>query len=101
VTALTWMVRDFQAEEELPEMERHGLAALASGGRRRVALLLYDVCCCLRAPERLADAARWTPKADRRSGRAVELLGEAAWPRIRATFAPKGGPLRRTCISAS
>jgi hypothetical protein len=29
VTALTWMVRDFQAEEEWPEMERHGLAALA------------------------------------------------------------------------
>ena len=42
VTALTWMVRDFQAEEEWPEMAVN------------VALLLYDVCCCLQVPERLA-----------------------------------------------
>jgi hypothetical protein len=89
------MVQDFQAEEDWPEMERPPC------GRRRVALLLYDVCCCLRAPERLADAARWTPKADRRSGRAVELLGGAAWPRIRAAFAPKGGPVRRMRVHAS
>jgi hypothetical protein len=73
------MVRDFQAEEEWPEMERPPY------GRRRVALLLYDVCCCLNVPER----------------QARELLGEVAWPRIRATFAPKGGPLRRTRVNAS
>jgi len=57
----------------------------AAASRRRVALLLYDVCCCFKVSERMAR----------------ELLGDEAWPRIRATFAPKGGPLRRTRVNAS
>ena len=56
-----------------------------AASRRRVVLTLYDVCCCLGVPER----------------QARELLGEAAWPRIRAIFAPRGGPLRRTRVRAS
>ncbi len=41
VVGLGGMVADFPAEEEWPELDVN------------VALLLYDVCCCLGVPERL------------------------------------------------
>jgi len=89
VTALTWMVRDFQAEEEWPELERP--LRRSRSARQRASRSCSTTC----AVASTCRSGSPTPKA------AVELLGEAAWPRIRATFAPKGGPLRRTRVSAS